>query len=209
MDRFKNTLVQQGVHLDELQDQWTLLKTLVHKKYGNKLTTAKWTQLWSSFSDMGIQDILTLMDLLRTLPATSVANEASFNQMKLTKTNRRQRLSNMHLNDCMVIQLESADILDFDPTSAVNKWMTSSKQPRRLNYARSKKQQDTDKSSVQEETDVIVQEETEGQGILQEETDDNDYESDTLESESDIEQSEELNNYLMHETVLEIEREFE
>lgn len=77
MDRFKNTLVQQGVHLDELQDQWTLLKTLVHKKYGNKLTTVKWTQLWSSFSDMGIQDILTLMDLLRTLPATSVANEAS------------------------------------------------------------------------------------------------------------------------------------
>lgn len=94
---------------------------------------------------------------------------------------------------------------------------TSSKQPRRLNYARSKKQQDTDKSSVQEETDVIVQEETdvivqeetEGRGILQEETDDNDYESDTLESESDIEQSEELNNYLMHETILEIEREFE
>lgn len=102
---------------------------------------------------------------------------------------------------------------------------TSSKQPRRLNYARSKKQQDTDKSTVhgaqqvivqeetnaivQEETDVIVQEETEGQGIVQEETDDNDYESDTLESESDIEQSEELNNYLMHETVLEIEREFE
>lgn len=44
---------------------------------------------------------------------------------------------------------------------------------------------------------------------MQEEPDDNDYESDTLESESDIEQSEELNNYLMHETVLEIEREFE
>lgn len=77
---------------------------------------------------MGIQDILTLMDLLRTLPAnccSSVANEASFNQTKLTKTNRRQRLSNMHLNDCMVIQLESADILDFDPTSAVNKWMVN------------------------------------------------------------------------------------
>lgn len=31
----------------------------------------------------------------------------------------------MHLNDCMVIQLESADILDFDPTSAVNKWMVN------------------------------------------------------------------------------------
>lgn len=40
---------------------------------------------------------------------------------------------------------------------------------------------------------------------MQEETD----ESETLESESDIEQPEELNNYLIHETVLEIEREFE
>lgn len=44
---------------------------------------------------------------------------------------------------------------------------------------------------------------------MQEETDDNDYESETLESESDIEQPEELNNYLIHKTVLEIEREFE
>lgn len=74
---------------------------------------------------MEIQDILTVVDLLRTLPATYVANEASFNQMKLTKTNRRQRLSNMHLNECMVIQLESADILDFNPTPVVNKWMVN------------------------------------------------------------------------------------
>lgn len=74
---------------------------------------------------MEIQDILTVVDLLRTLPTTYVANEASFNQMKLTKTNRRQRLSNMHLNECMVIQLESADILDFNPTPVVNKWMVN------------------------------------------------------------------------------------
>lgn len=92
-------------------------------RYGNKLNTVKWTHVWNCFSDMGIQDILTVMDLLRTLPATSVVNEASFNQMKMTKTNRRQRLSNKHLDDCMVIQLESTDILNFDPTEAINKWM--------------------------------------------------------------------------------------
>lgn len=51
---------------------------------------------------------------------------------------------------------------------------------------------------VQEETDVIVQEETEGRGLVQEETDD--YELETLESESDIEQPEELNNYRVFDT---------
>lgn len=121
---------------------------------------------------------------------------------------------------CIILIFNVTLCLSLKPVQVYNNvhiLQTSSKQPRRLNYARSKKQQDTDKSTVhgaqqvivQEETDVIVQEETDGQGILQEETDDNDYESETLESESDIEQPEELNNYLIHETVLEIEREFE
>lgn len=121
---------------------------------------------------------------------------------------------------CIILIFNVTLCLRLKPVQVYNNvhiLQTSSKQPRRLNNARSKKQQDTDKSTVhcaqpvivQEETDVIVQEETDGQGIVQEETDDNDYESETLESESDIEQPEELNNYLIHETVLEIEREFE
>lgn len=121
---------------------------------------------------------------------------------------------------CIILIFNVTLCLRLKPVQVYNNvhiLQTSSKQPRRLNYARSKKQQDTDKSTVhgaqpvivQEETDVIVQEETDGQGITQEETDDNDYESETLESESDIEQPEELNNYLIHKTVLEIEREFE
>lgn len=31
----------------------------------------------------------------------------------------------MYLNDCMVIQLELVDILDFDFIFAVNKWMVN------------------------------------------------------------------------------------
>lgn len=113
---------------------------------------------------------------------------------------------------CIILIFNVTLCLRLKPVQVYNNvhiLQTSSKQPRRLNNARSKKQQDTDKSTVHGAQPVIVQEETDGQGIVQEETDDNDYESETLESESDIEQPEELNNYLIHETVLEIEREFE
>ncbi|XP_056008137.1 uncharacterized protein LOC130051023 [Ostrea edulis] len=155
---------------------------------------------------MGIQDILTVMDLLRTLPATSVVNEASFNQMKMTKTNRRQRLSNKHLDDCMVIQLESTDILNFDPTEAINKWMTSSKQPRRLTYARST----CNKNSEQQDEDIMIQEVTQDEeprnttvAELDPETaDDCDYETDC---DSDNEQTEDFNDRAIEQTVHEME----
>lgn len=43
--------------------------------------------------------------------------------MKLTKTDKRHRLSQKHLNDCMVTKIESASIEEFDPTPAINRWM--------------------------------------------------------------------------------------
>jgi hypothetical protein len=63
------------------------------------------------------------MDLLHSLPPTSVQNETSFNQMKLIKTDRRHRPSQEHLNDLMMIRLQSPSIMEFDPTTAINKWM--------------------------------------------------------------------------------------
>lgn len=45
--------------------------------------------------------------------------------MKLIKTCRRQRLTNAHLNDCMVIKANSASIGNFDPTPAINSWMVT------------------------------------------------------------------------------------
>ena len=69
--------------------------------------------------------MLGLMDLLHSPPPTSVQNETSFNQMKLIKTDRRHRLSQEHLNDLMMIRLQSPSIMEFDPTTAINTWMVS------------------------------------------------------------------------------------
>ena len=78
---------------------------------------------FKSCDSFGVKNILALIDLVRSLPPTSILNETSFNQIKLFKSNRRHRLSNTHLNDCMVIRLESPTISQFDPTSAIENWM--------------------------------------------------------------------------------------
>lgn len=47
--------------------------------------------------------------------------------MKLIKTDRRHRLSAQHLNDIMLVKIESSSIQDFVPTPSINKWMVSLK----------------------------------------------------------------------------------
>jgi hypothetical protein len=74
---------------------------------------------------MGVDNILALFDLVNSLPSASVLNECAFNQMKLLKTERRHRLSNAHLNDCMLIRLQSPSIKNFNPSAAIDKWMVN------------------------------------------------------------------------------------
>lgn len=92
-------------------------------RFGSCLAHLAWETVNSSFGQNGIQNILGLIELLKSLPPTSVLNETAFNQMKLIKTDRRHRLSAQHLNDIMLVKIESSSIQDFDPTPSINKWM--------------------------------------------------------------------------------------
>jgi hypothetical protein len=83
----------------------------------------EWDFHFKSCDSFDVENILTLIDLERSLPPTSILNETSFNQMKIIKSNRRHRLTNTHLNNCMVIRLESPTISQFDPSSAIDNWM--------------------------------------------------------------------------------------
>ena len=89
------------------------------------MTEVSWEDICKSSAGFGVENILALIDLARSLPLTSVLNETSFNQMKLIKTDRRHRLTNAHLNDCMVIRLESPSFAEFDPVPAVDSWMVT------------------------------------------------------------------------------------
>lgn len=84
-----------------------------------------WEDIHAVFGDSGVTNILKLLDLIHSLPPTSVLNETGFNQMKLIKTDRRQSLSARHLNDLMLIRLQSPSIAEFDPNPAIDRWMVS------------------------------------------------------------------------------------
>jgi hypothetical protein len=45
-----------------------------------------WQTINTIFQDQGVDAALTLIDLIRSLPATSVCNERSFSHMKIVKT---------------------------------------------------------------------------------------------------------------------------
>lgn len=138
--KFKSTLELQGIDISEIQTEWQFLKKLVYKRFGNRIDDVSWESVHYGFRQNGLSNVLGLMDLLHSLPPTSVQNETSFNQMKLIKTDRRHRLSQKHLNDLMMIRLQSPSIMDYDPTTAINKWMVSpTGQRRRLTYRRTKK----------------------------------------------------------------------
>ena len=79
----------------------------------------------------GHENVLAVIDLIVTLPASSSANEQGFSHMKLTNTSIRSRLSNATPNNSMAIQMLTPGVKEFDPDQAINKWMMGGKRERR------------------------------------------------------------------------------
>ena len=71
----------------------------------------------------GINSIMLLVDLMLTIPSTSVSCETAFSQLKLLKTCRRSRLGPSVLNNLMMVKLQSPDISTFQPDRAIDHWM--------------------------------------------------------------------------------------
>ena len=66
--------------------------------------------------------VLALIDLVLTIPATSVEAERGFSVMKRVKTDYRNKLRNPAMNDLMRIILLSPSEAAFDPTPAIEHW---------------------------------------------------------------------------------------
>ena len=63
------------------------------------------------------------MDLVGSMPPTSVACESSFSHMKLIKTARRERLTEDSLDDLLTVKLQSPKIKEFSPDEAIDLWL--------------------------------------------------------------------------------------
>ena len=91
----------------------------------NDLSDVTIGKLHKMFSAQGLDNIFSVLDLLKSFPPTSVKNETSFSDMKLVKKKRRGRMKSNTLNDLMLINIQEDSISDFNPETAIKKWMVS------------------------------------------------------------------------------------
>ena len=67
-------------------------------------------------------NLLCLVDLILTIPASSADAERGFNRLKIAKSDWRSKLSDTNLSDQMTIMLEGPSIVMFYPAPAINLW---------------------------------------------------------------------------------------
>ncbi|KAL5496177.1 hypothetical protein EMCRGX_G012415 [Ephydatia muelleri] len=80
-------------------------------------------------------NVLQLVDLLLSLPASSADCERGFSLTKVIKSDWRSRLRDTMVTDLMTVQLHSPEIGDFDPASSILTWKGTCKRRLSLNIS--------------------------------------------------------------------------
>ena len=76
-------------------------------------------------------NMLSLVDLILSIPASSAEVERGFSQLKLIKSANRSKMSQKSLNDNLAIKLSLGSDEEFDPDPAIEHWLGCGKRPRR------------------------------------------------------------------------------
>uniref|UniRef100_A0A2I2YAI9 Sperm flagellar 2 n=1 Tax=Gorilla gorilla gorilla TaxID=9595 RepID=A0A2I2YAI9_GORGO len=117
---YEPVLEAANVKLSEVDTEWSMLKLEIYARFQNipKLT-------WDFVNSIYLHkypNILTLVDLVLTLPASSAEAERGFSQMKWTKSHMHAKIKAEIMTDVLIIQLNSPDINNFDPRKAIRLW---------------------------------------------------------------------------------------
>ena len=91
-------------------------------------------------SNLPNDSLLSLVDLILTLPSSNSECERGFSLLKRTKNGWKKRLTNKRLSDLMFVNIYTDDIDKYDPTKAVDLWVedegVGQKKSRRPDYKR-------------------------------------------------------------------------
>ncbi|XP_070332677.1 sperm flagellar protein 2 isoform X5 [Odocoileus virginianus] len=110
------------VKIDQVDTEWSMMKLEIYSRFQNirKLT-------WDFVNSVYLHkypNILTLIDLVLSLPASSAEAGRGFSQMKRTRAQMHARVEADSMTDLLIIQLNSPDINNFDPRKAIHLWNT-------------------------------------------------------------------------------------
>ncbi|XP_041375149.1 uncharacterized protein LOC121388014 [Gigantopelta aegis] len=85
---FQPIMSSSSVSLDVTEPEWAYLKSLIYSRHKDKIETLSWSQINREFGSL-CRNILSLVDLLLSLPATSVECERGFSAMRMVKDDWR------------------------------------------------------------------------------------------------------------------------
>ncbi|XP_077078686.1 zinc finger protein 862-like [Siphateles boraxobius] len=121
---FEPVLLRAGVKVEEVLDQWTVLKSKLDQD-PSVLKNISWREVNQQLGQ-DCPDILHVADLILCIPASTADCEWGYSAMKLVKSDFRASLKNQTLSDLLTVQLSSVSITDFDPVPAIKLWHVGS-----------------------------------------------------------------------------------
>lgn len=126
VNHFRPVLETSGIHAENVMDQWTVLKSLM---YQEPQFLSHPHLSWATVNrthQHSCPDLLAVIDLVLSLPASTADCERGFSTMNMVKSDWRSSLLSDTLSDLLIIHLCSPEIKDFDPSTAVMLWHKNS-----------------------------------------------------------------------------------
>ena len=124
MEKFKIPLQAANVVVEEIHAEFDVL--IQHATQYISLSTmnyhAVWWRLFHAPAASEWSNILSLVELLFSLPASNGKVERVFSQMKEIKRNKRSLLSNETLDDLLLISTAEISMTQFDADPAIKLW---------------------------------------------------------------------------------------
>ncbi|KAM9558481.1 zinc finger protein 862-like isoform 1-T4 [Salvelinus alpinus] len=117
-----------------IQDEWQGLEIPVSHNFKDKSYSGLWeTMLTKDPYRHDYKNILELVQLMLALPISAAQCERGFSAQNRIKNLTRSCLGASTTEDLMRISLDWPSVEEFDPTPAVDRWLTS-KHARRPTY---------------------------------------------------------------------------
>ena len=107
---------------ENIRNEWYLFKEIVYRNYQNFNIEEFFPRLFENYSTT-YPNIMKLIEIVYSIPFSSVECERRFSKQNIIKTDHRNRLSNNTLHLLLLVSLDDIQIEDFDFNQALAIWL--------------------------------------------------------------------------------------